>query len=411
MSGVWNWIIFFAFLAVSIYVVVNIGNNLFKERFKQNRYIGFLRILIKKHEKGLLLKEDDFVSVLDPGVYWQYDPFDKYRVFNCDLSLPEFTGRYFDLILKNYPDVVEKHLTVADLKDNEVGLLYQDEKLKAILPPATKKGYWKGIVETRIDVINIEKEAGVPEKLVDALVHLPGSYESIIRIEVKDYETALLHINNEFIKQLESGLYAFWRHNRIVEVRHFDLRNLAVEISGQEIITKDKVTLRINLLANYILKDVLKIFKEVVDYKDFVYRELQFALRSVVGDNTLDELLSKKEEINTLVFDLAVKTISNAGIELKTVGIKDIILPGDMRDLMNQVVAAEKQAQANLIRRREEIAATRSLQNTSKMMENNPILIRLKELETLEKLTEKVDKISVFGGLDSLLNELIKLKQ
>lgn len=74
--------------------------------------------------------------------------------------------------------------------------------------------------------------------------------------------------------------------------------------------------------------------------------------------------------------------------------MKDVILPGDMREILNQVVMAEKQAQANLIRRREETAAT-------KRMEDNPILVRLNKLETLERVVEKVDRITVGGGLDS----------
>ena len=89
--------------------------------------------------------------------------------------------------------------------------------------------------------------------------------------------------------------------------------------------------------------------------------------------------------------------------------MKDIILPGEMKLILAKVVEAEKVAQANVIRRREETAATRSLLNTAKVMEDNPVALRLKELETLEKVTEKIDKISVFGGLDSVLKDLIKI--
>jgi regulator of protease activity HflC (stomatin/prohibitin superfamily) len=80
-----------------------------------------------------------------------------------------------------------------------------------------------------------------------------------------------------------------------------------------------------------------------------------------------------------------------------------------MKEILNQVVQAEKAAQANVIKRREETAATRSLLNTAKLMDENPTLLRLKELETLEKVTDKVDRLTVFGGLDGVLKDTVKI--
>jgi regulator of protease activity HflC (stomatin/prohibitin superfamily) len=141
-----------------------------------------------------------------------------------------------------------------------------------------------------------------------------------------------------------------------------------------------------------------------------VYRELQFGLRAAVGTRSLDELLEDKATIDTIVKDFAAQKLMVAGITLEGVGVKDIILPGEMKTILAQVVEAEKSAQANVIRRREETAATRSLLNTAKLMEDNPIALRMKELETLERVAERIDKISVFGGLDSVLNGLVKLR-
>ena len=101
--------------------------------------------------------------------------------------------------------------------------------------------------------------------------------------------------------------------------------------------------------------------------------------------------------------------MAELGIEVQSVGVKDIILPGDMKTILSKVVEAEKVAQANLIKRREETAATRSLLNTAKVMEDNPTALRLKELEVLEKVTEKIGNISVYGGLEGLLKELVKI--
>lgn len=103
--------------------------------------------------------------------------------------------------------------------------------------------------------------------------------------------------------------------------------------------------------------------------------------------------------------------LAKASITLESIGIKDIILPGDMKTILAQVVEAEKAAQANVIRRREETAATRSLLNTAKVMQDNPVALRMKELETLERVAERIDRISVVGGLDQVLNGLVTLKQ
>ena len=138
--------------------------------------------------------------------------------------------------------------------------------------------------------------------------------------------------------------------------------------------------------------------------EDHIYRVLQLALSEAVGTRTLDELLENKQAISATIFEQASETLRDIGVALKDVGVKDIILPGDMKDILNQVVQAQKAAEANGIRRREETSATRSLHNTAKLMENNPVLLRLKELESLEKIAERIEKIQVVGGLDQVLN-------
>ena len=95
-------------------------------------------------------------------------------------------------------------------------------------------------------------------------------------------------------------------------------------------------------------------------------------------------------------------------IDIKAADVKDIILPGEIRDIMNSVLTAEKQAQANVITRREEVASTRSLLNTAKLMEENKTLYKLKELEYVEKICRNVGSINVTGGGD-LLTQLTEI--
>ncbi len=148
----------------------------------------------------------------------------------------------------------------------------------------------------------------------------------------------------------------------------------------------------------------------VKDVNEHLYRTLQIAVRQTLGKRTLEEVLAEKTDIDQTVLAEVRGEMELYGVRVGAVALKDIILPGDIRDILNQVVTAEKQAQANLIRRREEVAATRSLLNTAKLMEENPLLVRLKELESLEKIAEKVDKITVVGGLNALLERTVTLK-
>ena len=182
-----------------------------------------------------------------------------------------------------------------------------------------------------------------------------------------------------------------------------------MEVSGQELLSADKVTIRVNVVCHYQVVDSALWVSQYANATDYVYRELQFAVRAVVGSRSIDELLADKQAVDeALVEHMVNKHI--AGITIDSMGLKDIILPGEIRQILTKVVEAEKSAQANNIRRREETAATRSLLNTARVMEENPTALRLKELETLEKVTEKIDKISVFGGLDGVLNGLINIQ-
>ena len=148
----------------------------------------------------------------------------------------------------------------------------------------------------------------------------------------------------------------------------------------------------------------------MTNFVEFLYKELQFALREAVGTRTLDELLGDKGVLDREIGDAVRARVEEHGLAVRSVGVKDVILPGEMKEILNQVVHAEKVAQANLIKRREETAATRSLLNTARLMDENPTLLRLKELETLEKVTEKIDKLTVFGGLEGVLKDVVRIQ-
>ncbi|MFN0134800.1 MAG: slipin family protein, partial [Phycisphaerae bacterium] len=170
--------------------------------------------------------------------------------------------------------------------------------------------------------------------------------------------------------------------------------------TGQEILTADKVTLRVNLVVSYQVTDPLKATDRVIDVKQTVYRDAQLALRAAVGTRTLDALLADKESVGGEVRATLEATTAEYGVGVRSVGLRDLILPGDMRELFNRVIAAEKEAAANLIKRREETAAARSQANTAKLLAENPQLARLKELELLQEILSGTKTTFVFGSGD-----------
>jgi regulator of protease activity HflC (stomatin/prohibitin superfamily) len=104
------------------------------------------------------------------------------------------------------------------------------------------------------------------------------------------------------------------------------------------------------------------------------------------------------------------RRIEGVALQVQSVGVKDSIRPGDMKTIRAKVVEAGKAARAAVIRHRVETAATRSPLNTAKVMDDNPTALRLKALEALEKMTEKIDRILVFSGVDDVLNDLVKIR-
>ena len=113
-------------------------------------------------------------------------------------------------------------------------------------------------------------------------------------------------------------------------------------------------------------------------------------MRDYVGAHTLDEILAGREGLSEYAAGKLAKKAEELFVEVSDAGVRDIILPGEIRDIMNTVLTAEKRAQANVITRREEVASTRSLLNTAKLMDENKTLYRLKELEYLGKICEQV---------------------
>ena len=375
------------------------------------------KFIIPEAHRGLLFKDEQFVALLDTGVHEFWDLKNQYKVqqvaatsaTNNPVSEPVLN------LADAYPERFAEQIQRWETGEQEVGLVYQDKVLKDIKAPAQRGAYWCGQRAIEVRKINIAEEMRVPKTLASQLVAAKdatlrsAAQVAIVTSTVSEGFVGFLEVDGVQQEVLKTGMHVWWQFNHAIKVLQLDTRLQNMEVNGQEILTKDRVGLRINLSALWQITDAQLVKSTLLDPKDYLYRELQLALRAVVSTQTLDELLADKNLLNQTIQSMVAEKITVYGLELKTVGARDIILPGEMKAILAQVVEAEKKAEANLIRRREETQETRSLHNTAKVMEGNPVLLRLKELEILEKITGRVQHLNVYGGLDSVMNDLVKL--
>jgi len=374
------------------------------------------KFIVRVNEKGILTRDGDFRAILEPGRY-RFLPFGgKAAVGTCAQDSVMLAEPVVDYLLQHDPAEAEKHFVTMTLERNEAGLRFENEVPVEVLPPGSRRFIWKGMKTHRLERFDLEAGADVPAALAAQINpttpkgRAVTGLDGILFVQVPAYHVGVLSIDGKIAALLEPGLKALWRFNRDVRVELVDTRLQVMEVSGQEIMSKDRVGLRINLVASWRYTDVQKAFAEVGKPFDYLYRELQFGLRAAVGTRSIDAILENKQDIDEMVAAHVKAKMSGFGIEVGSLGVRDIVLPGDMKEILARVVEAAKSAEANVIRRREETAATRSLLNTAKVMEDNPVALRLKELETLERVAERIDHISVFGGLDHVLNGLVTLK-
>ena len=296
---------------------------------------------------------------------------------------------------------------------NEVAIVSFDGESKVLVLPNTTRAFWKALTEIEVERIDTAAELRVAKRYLDKL-DLARAGPIVVSAVVDAHEAGLLMVDGELKERSAPGRHAFWQVGRTVKVAKIDLRPQPLEITAQEILTKDRIGIRVTLTAFTKVTDPEKAALATADVAGTLYRLVQFAIREAVATRTLDEILAARDTIDHEVRGFVTERAHALGAEVGEIGVKDVILPGDIRELLNKVVEAERVAKANLIRRQEETAATRSLLNTAKLMEDNPLLLRLKELEALEKLVEKVGRIDLHagagaGGFEALLQNLYKL--
>lgn len=224
------------------------------------------------------------------------------------------------------------------------------------------------------------------------------------RITIYDYEKALHYKDGKLIATLKTGTYRYSPKNE--QIVKYDSRLTSLTVPAQEVISKDSVGIKITMYATYLIVNPELLASQLNSYWDTIYSNLQLSLRDVIADRDIETVLTERESINESVFLRVKAELENYGINLQSVSVKDIMFPGNLKQLFAQVAVAKQEGLASLERARGETAALRSLANAAKMMDDNPNLYNLRLIQVLG---ESSGNTVVVGSSDA--TNIVKSKE
>ena len=361
-----------------------------------------MRYIIRDNEVGFLRRNGKFLRMLNAGKY----NFLKRRGY--ELEITEAAGEVkpngipYEILIKD--EEFGKSTVRYEIENDEIGFLYINGNLMGV----SNKGeyvFWNRFEKVEMKIYSMRELKFQEELTKDMIQYIPLKYYT--KVVVGRGEEALIYVNNTLTEKLGSGMYYYWNVVREVKAEVVDMKWRELSVAGQEILTKDKVGIRLNMVTNYRITDAEKSVSDRTNLTDQLYSFIQMVSRELIGNYKLDEILERRSELSEILDRKLRSGEKDFCVEFGSFGIRDIILPGEIREIMNTVLVAEKK-QANVIERREEVASTRSLMNTAKLMDENQTLFQLKKLEYLERICNRVGEISVSGKGD-LIEQLSQL--
>jgi regulator of protease activity HflC (stomatin/prohibitin superfamily) len=361
-------------------------------------------IHIHTYEVGLYFRDGEFRGLLDAGRHWLFDPLFKVHVDVVSQRAPWLVHEKLDMIVKS--GALAGRAEVVDLKDHQRALVWIEGRFSHVLPPGLY-AYWTGVKDVRIEVVDA-RAVRFEHDDFKTIVRSQQAVQTLDIATVDRHKVGVTFQDGKYVETLPPGQYAWWRGMGDARVVEVDLREQTLDVAGQEIMTADKVTLRMNALVTYRVVDARQSVMVADGATQSLYREAQLALRAIVATRELDAFLADKDAVTDEFGEAVRRRAGELGLEVVSVGVRDVILPGDMKDLMNKVTEAKKAAEANLIVRREETAAMRSQANTARLLADNPTLMRLRELEVLERVAAS-GKLNVVLGEKGLADRVVNL--
>ena len=285
---------------------------------------------VRKHERGILFRNGDFQRFLAPAVYRFFDPKKRLDVERFDLTQPAFEHRLLDYLVRWQPEAVEDLFLRVETGAGEIAVIYRNGHPWTFVAPERRALFWKGVVHVKAELIDVTTDVAVPRRIAQACIterqtRRASAFDAAIFVrEVPEAHVGLLYVDGRLVRELAPGVHAFWKIGRNLCVELVDLRVKALEVSEQELLTKDKESLRVHLNASYRFHDVQLTVRNVRDPVDFLYKEIQLGLRSAVAKRSLDALLEHKSSLDRDVFTRVHDKLAALGIDLREIGVNEL---------------------------------------------------------------------------------------
>ncbi|MBI2373981.1 MAG: slipin family protein [Deltaproteobacteria bacterium] len=352
---------------------------------------------VKNDERAFVHVNGRPTRYLVSGRYFVFEPFARVEVVRYSL--------------KSYvADLAAEELALVP--EGDVELVEVSESQRAVVRRRNRPVAWLGQgrhvvwLASRVMGAELTPEIGVDVLDVSGVTVEPLGTEVRALVPADEYveatvpsgAVAVRFVDGVLDTVLPPGRHGAFKITKRVELAVMDLRERTLSVNGQEVMSRDRVSLRVNVAAVYRIADPVRVASVAREPDELVYLAVQLAARELLAARSLDEILAERDGLSGQLASRVRVVAEKLGLLLVELGIKDLVLPGDMRALLNRVIEAQKEAEANVIARREETAAVRSMANTAKVLAESPMLLRLKELEAYKELASRVGRVHLVVG-------------
>jgi len=216
----------------------------------------------------------------------------------------------------------------------------------------------------------------------------------IVIRQIKQYQKGVMFTMGKFTGVKEPG----WRIVIPIfqSMYKVDMRVKAVDVPSQEAITKDNISAKVNAVIYYKVRDAAKAIIEVENFFYAVSQLAQTTMRNVVGETTLDELLSQRDEISKKIEDIVDKASDPWGVDVISVELKDVILPENMKRTMAKEAEAEREKRAVIIKAEGEVVSAENMAKAAAMLAEAPGALHLRTLQSVNDLSSDQSNTTIW---------------